>query len=90
MPAEIDGDDLFRQAMELPQVKAKVHERATKIASRTRRDLARAEIDATVEIVEYHTPSGRASLNIRGTVKDPSDKRQAARIARRAGRAFRR
>lgn len=86
---DLDTDAIFLQVMQSPKVQAKARERATKIATRTRRDLAKAGIDATVTIEENATPTGRASFNVRGQVPD-KDKRRAGRIARRAARSVRR
>lgn len=86
---DLDTDAFFQQVMQDKSVQAKTRDRITKIANRTRRDLAKAGIDATVTIEENATPTGRASFNIRGQVND-KDKRRAGRIARRAARSVRR
>lgn len=86
---DIDTDAIFQQVMGTERVQAKVQEKATRIAARTRRDLARAGVDATVKIVEHPQPNGRAGFNVLGNVSDPEQARKAGRIARRAGRSIR-
>lgn len=86
---ELDTDAIFQQVMGTERVQAKVQEKATKIAARTRRDLANAGIDATVKVREHPQANGRASFDVVGTVADQKDARRAGRIARRAGRSVR-
>lgn len=86
---DIDTDAIFQQVMGTERVQAKVQEKATRIAARTRRDLARAGVDATVKIVEHPQPNGRAGFNVVGRATDPEQGRKAGRIARRAGRSVR-
>lgn len=86
--ADIDTDVLFQQVMSQPKVKAKLMQKATRIATLARKDLARAGLDANVTIKERHLPTGRASLDVVCAVK-PDDERRAGRIMRRAGRGGR-
>lgn len=86
---DIDTDAIFMQVMQDKRVDAKINERANKIAVRTRRDLARAGIDAKVKVEPHYTPTGRAAYNVTGDVAE-QDERRAGRIARRAGRSVRR
>lgn len=86
---ELDTDAIFQQVMSTNRVQAKTRERAAKIVTRIRRDLAKAGINAEVEIKEYAHDNGRYGLNIVGRVAD-HEARRAGRIARRAGRSVRR
>ncbi|WCZ37853.1 hypothetical protein [Corynebacterium jeddahense] len=86
---DIDNDAIFMQVMGSDRVQAKVQEKATRIAALTRRELARASIDAAVKIEPHPTSSGRAAFNVVGSVARPEDARKAGRIARRAGRSLR-
>lgn len=87
---DLDTDAIFQQVMATPRVNAKARERSTKIANKIRLDLAKAGIDATVTVEKTPTATGRASYNVKGSVKNPQDSRRAGRIARRAARSIRR
>ena len=86
---DIDGDELFRQVMAQPGVRAAVQERAAKIAAMTRRELARGRVDASVSIKPVGLSSGRAAVNVE--VSAAEDQRgRAAGALRRAVRGVRR
>lgn len=88
MRNEIDADAVFQQVMQQPAVKAKLQQKATRIATLARKDLHRAGIDATVQIRERHLPTGRATLDVHCSVSD-DDERRAGKIMRRAARGTR-
>lgn len=87
---ELNTDELFHMAMQTSTVEAAVANRAAKIAVRTRRELGRAKVEATVSIDDHYLLTGRASKNVTVTVSDEAHRRKAGRILRRAGREIRR
>ncbi|AZA08700.1 hypothetical protein [Corynebacterium pseudopelargi] len=86
--ADFDADAIFQQVMAQPAVKAKLMQKASRIATLARKDMVRAKIDGSVTIKQRHLSTGRASLDVQCSVK-PEDERRAGRIMRRAGRGGR-
>ncbi|GEM_PF-6693038 len=87
---ELDPDELFTLANQTPQVKAAVAQRSANIATRTRRELARANIDADVTISQRTLPNGRAAADVKVTGADTYNTRRAGRVLRRTAREVRR
>lgn len=85
----LSSDELFVLANNTSAVKAAVEKRAANIATRTRRDLGRAGVDAKVTIRDHPLATGRHSRDVAVTVAD-DDRRRAGRIVRRAAREVKR
>lgn len=82
---DIDADELFVLANDTTEVKAAGKKVAAKVASRVRKELARAGVDAEVSIREHRLGNGRMSYDVTANVPDGKE-RTAGRIFRRAGR----
>lgn len=87
---DLDPDVLWAQANNTNAAKAGVQKRAANVATRARRELARAKIDATVKVVDHPLASGRTAKDVAVTASDPKTLRRAQRIVRRAAREVRR
>lgn len=87
---QIDADDLFVLANQTPAVQAAVENVAAKGAVRTRRALARAGVEADVDVKVRKLSTGRAARDVVVTVADERDLRRAGRIVRRSVREVRR
>lgn len=83
---DIDADDLFVQANDDARVKAAVRKRAASMTSRVRKELARADVKASVSIRDHPLPNGRTSVDVYVEAADDKDARTVGRIVRRAGR----
>ncbi|WP_139311895.1 hypothetical protein [Corynebacterium sp. CNJ-954] len=81
----LSADDIFALANNTPEVKLGVKKQAAKIAARTRKELARAGVDASVSIRDHPLSSGRTSVDVVVDAPDGTE-RIAGRILRRAGR----
>ncbi|WP_018021455.1 hypothetical protein [Corynebacterium doosanense] len=86
----IDADDLFVLANQTTQVKAAVSQRSANIASRTRRELAKAKIDADVTVTPRTLANGRSGADVTVSGKGDYSARRAGRILRRTAREVRR
>lgn len=85
----LDADELFVLANQTNAVKAAVEKRAANIAVRTRRQLAKSGVEASVRVRDHPLASGRASRDVAVTV-DEKDRRRAGRVLRRTAREVRR
>lgn len=84
----LDSDELFALANSDARVLAGVQKVAAKVAARTRKELDRAKIDASVTVRDHPLASGRASVDVVADAPEGSERR-VARILRRAGREAR-
>lgn len=68
---ELDLDELFREANELPMLRAKTFAKATQIANRARRiDAAENGGHAEITLEERVMPNGRYVVQVRSTDGD--------------------
>lgn len=81
----IDADEMFVLSNADPRVKAAVKKRGAKMASRTRKELSRAGIDAKVSVRERTLGTGRTSVDVVADAPEGKE-RDVSRIIRRAGR----
>ncbi|WP_291478491.1 hypothetical protein [Corynebacterium sp.] len=82
---QLDADEIFTLANTDPRVRAAVKKRGAQIASRTRKELSRAGIDAPVSIRERTLATGRATVDVVAAAPDGTERR-VNKILRRAGR----
>lgn len=87
---ELDPDYLFIQVNKTSRVQAAVHGRATRIATRTRTNLSRNNLDASVKVVPHRLANGRASYNVHVQPESDEDAARVKRVARRSFREVRR
>lgn len=87
---ELDPDYLFIQANKTPQVRAAVLGRATRVATRTRTNLSRSKLNASVEVAEHRLANGRASYTVNVRAASDADAPRVKRVARRSFREVRR
>lgn len=81
----LDADEIFALANADPRVKAAVKKRGAKMATRSRKELSRAGIDANVFIRERTLGTGRATVDVVADAPEGTE-RKANKILRRAGR----
>lgn len=85
---QLDADDLFVMANSTARVRAAVRKVSAGGASRARKELARAGIDAEVRVRERTLANGRATADIVADAPEGSEAR-VSKILRRAGREAR-
>lgn len=62
---DLDVDELWREAMQLPAVEAATFQRAANIATRARQIAAREGVfDLNVQVERHFLPNGRMSFNV--------------------------
>lgn len=86
---QIDGDELFVLANKTNAVQAGIEKRSANVATRARRQLRKAGVEATVKVSNHPVASGRTARDVAVTA-DEKNIRRAARIVRRAAREVRR
>lgn len=87
---ELDPDYLFIQANKTTRVQAAVLGRATRMATRTRTNLHRNKLDASVKVTQHQLANGRASYTVHVQAESDEDAARVKRVARRSFREVRR